>query len=57
VIDQAKGILMGRHGMSADAAFDLLGTSARVIGRDNTRAGDRDDSRAQPARRRRRDER
>jgi hypothetical protein len=87
VIDQAKGILMGRHGMSADAAFDLLskesqlanrtlrdialdsstgssaaartdaGNSARVFGRDITRAGDRNDSRAQPARRRRRDER
>jgi GAF domain-containing protein len=24
VIDQAKGILMGRHALSADAAFDLL---------------------------------
>ncbi|WP_448626634.1 ANTAR domain-containing protein [Geodermatophilus sp. URMC 64] len=24
MIDQAKGILMGRHGISADAAFDML---------------------------------
>jgi AmiR/NasT family two-component response regulator len=24
VIDQAKGILMGRHGLSAEDAFDLL---------------------------------
>jgi hypothetical protein len=24
VIEQAKGILMGRHGLSADEAFDLL---------------------------------
>jgi GAF domain-containing protein len=29
VIDQAKGILMGRLGISADAAFDLLSTQSQ----------------------------
>jgi len=33
VIDQAKGILMGRHGVSADAAFDLLARQSQVTQR------------------------
>jgi GAF domain-containing protein len=33
VIDQAKGILMGRHGMSADAAFDLLSKESQLTNR------------------------
>jgi GAF domain-containing protein len=33
VIDQAKGILMGRHGMSADAAFDLLSKESQLANR------------------------
>ncbi len=33
VIDQAKGILMGRHGVSADAAFDLLSKQAQLTNR------------------------
>lgn len=37
VIDQAKGILMARHGLSADAAFDLLSKQSQ---RDNRRLRD-----------------
>jgi len=33
VIDQAKGILMGRHGLSADAAFDLLSMESQLSNR------------------------
>ena len=33
VIDQAKGILMSRHGMSAEAAFDLLSRQSQVSNR------------------------
>jgi GAF domain-containing protein len=33
VIDQAKGILMARHGLSADAAFDLLSKQSQVENR------------------------
>ena len=33
VIDQAKGILMGRHGTSADAAFDLLSKESQLSNR------------------------
>jgi GAF domain-containing protein len=33
VIDQAKGILMGRHGMSAEAAFDLMSKQSQVTNR------------------------
>lgn len=33
VIDQAKGILMGRHGISADAAFDLLCKQSQLANR------------------------
>jgi GAF domain-containing protein len=33
VIDQAKGILMSRHGMSADAAFDLLSKHSQLTNR------------------------
>ena len=33
VIDQAKGILMGRHGMSADAAFNLLSMESQLNNR------------------------
>ena len=33
VIDQAKGILMSRHGMSAEAAFDLLSRQSQVTNR------------------------
>ena len=33
LIDQAKGILMGRHGMSADAAFDLLSMESQLNNR------------------------
>jgi GAF domain-containing protein len=33
VIDQAKGILMGRHGVSADAAFDLLSKQSQLTNR------------------------
>jgi GAF domain-containing protein len=33
VIDQAKGILMGRHGLSADAAFDLLSRQSQTTNR------------------------
>jgi hypothetical protein len=31
VFDQAKGILMSRHGMSADAAFDLLSKESQLV--------------------------
>src|SRR4051812_10839383 len=33
VIDQAKGILIGRHGISADAAFDMLSTQSQATNR------------------------
>ena len=33
VIDQAKGILMARHGMSPDAAFDLLSKESQLANR------------------------
>jgi GAF domain-containing protein len=33
VIDQAKGILMGRHGMSAEQAFDLLSKESQLANR------------------------
>ncbi len=33
VIDQAKGILMGRHGVSADAAFDMLAKQSQQANR------------------------
>jgi GAF domain-containing protein len=33
VIDQAKGILMSRHGLSADAAFDLLSKESQLANR------------------------
>ncbi|MBM7806201.1 GAF domain-containing protein [Geodermatophilus bullaregiensis] len=33
VIDQAKGILMSRHGLSADAAFDLLAKQSQTAQR------------------------
>jgi GAF domain-containing protein len=33
VIDQAKGILMSRHGLSADAAFDLLSKESQLTNR------------------------
>ncbi|MGR6963522.1 ANTAR domain-containing protein [Geodermatophilus sp. URMC 61] len=33
VIDQAKGILMGRHGISGDAAFDLLAKQSQLANR------------------------
>jgi GAF domain-containing protein len=33
VIDQAKGILMGRHGISAEAAFDLLSKRSQTTQR------------------------
>jgi GAF domain-containing protein len=33
VIDQAKGILMGRHGLSAEAAFDLLSEQSQRTNR------------------------
>jgi GAF domain-containing protein len=33
VIDQAKGVLMSRHGISADAAFDLLSKQSQVMNR------------------------
>jgi GAF domain-containing protein len=33
VIDQAKGILMARHGMSADAAFDVLSKESQLANR------------------------
>jgi GAF domain-containing protein len=33
VIDQAKGILMGRHGVSADEAFDLLSRQSQLSNR------------------------
>jgi GAF domain-containing protein len=33
VIDQAKGILMSRHGMSAEAAFDMLSKQSQVTNR------------------------
>ena len=33
VIDQAKGILMGRHGLAADAAFDLLSKESQLANR------------------------
>jgi GAF domain-containing protein len=33
VIDQAKGILMGRHGISADGAFDLLSRQSQTTNR------------------------
>jgi AmiR/NasT family two-component response regulator len=33
VIAQAKGILMGRHGLSADAAFDLLSKESQLTNR------------------------
>jgi GAF domain-containing protein len=33
VIDQAKGILMGRHGISADAAFDMLSRESQTTNR------------------------
>jgi GAF domain-containing protein len=33
VIDQAKGILMGRQGLSADAAFDMLSRQSQTTNR------------------------
>jgi GAF domain-containing protein len=33
VIDQAKGVLMGRHGVSADAAFDMLSKESQLANR------------------------
>ena len=33
VIDQAKGILMGRHGISAEQAFDLLSKESQLANR------------------------
>src|SRR5947209_16302920 len=33
VIDQAKGILMGRHGITPDAAFDMLSTQSQTTNR------------------------
>jgi GAF domain-containing protein len=33
VIDQAKGILMGRHGITSDAAFDMLSTQSQSTNR------------------------
>ena len=33
VIDQAKGILMARHGLSADAAYDLLSKQSQLENR------------------------
>ncbi len=33
VIDQAKGILMGRHGLSADVAFDMLAKQSQQANR------------------------
>jgi transcriptional regulator with GAF, ATPase, and Fis domain len=33
VIDQAKGILMGRHGINADAAFDMLSAQSQATNR------------------------
>jgi GAF domain-containing protein len=33
VIDQAKGILMSRHGISGDAAFDLLAKQSQLMNR------------------------
>ena len=33
VIDQAKGILMSRHGISGDAAFDLLSKQSQLANR------------------------
>jgi GAF domain-containing protein len=33
VIDQAKGILMGRHGISAEAAFNMLAKQSQVANR------------------------
>ena len=33
VIDQAKGILMGRHRITADAAFDMLSAQSQVTNR------------------------
>jgi GAF domain-containing protein len=52
VIDQAKGILMARHGMSADAAFDRLSKESQLNNRklrdiaadlvDEVERGDRD---------------
>ncbi len=33
VIDQAKGILMGRHGISGDAALDLLAKQSQLANR------------------------
>jgi GAF domain-containing protein len=33
VIDQAKGILMGRHRITADAAFDMLSTESQATNR------------------------
>ncbi|WP_448627123.1 ANTAR domain-containing protein [Geodermatophilus sp. URMC 64] len=33
VIDQAKGILMGRHGITAEAAFDMLSKQSQLTNR------------------------
>jgi GAF domain-containing protein len=33
VIDQAKGILMGRHGVTPEAAFDMLSTRSQITNR------------------------
>ena len=33
VIDQAKGVLMGRHGISAEQAFDLLSKESQLANR------------------------
>ena len=33
VIDQAKGILMGRHGITSDAAFEMLSKQSQLANR------------------------
>ena len=33
VIDQTKGVLMGRHGISADAAFEMLARESQSANR------------------------